>query len=190
MICASWREPLSALNLQWNWSLVRIFDPSATSFNSRETGIRPSGASSILFPTSEWTKNAAFRHPGTPQPASDFLSLSPLRFDDSLQLFKKLNSLKPKGKKKGEDDSAANKVYLGNVGHSGKFRSAFEHNRYQFILHFFLFRCRIEPSHLDYSFMPPNPPLISGGSVSVGPFRGPLPKSFRSFSTSGLTRKV
>ncbi len=52
------------------------------------------------------------------------------------------------------------------------------------------FYYRIEPSHSDYSFMPPNPPLISRGSVSIGPLRGPLPKSFRSFSTSGLTRKV
>jgi len=112
--------------------------PGATFFYSRETGIRPSGASSILIPTSEWIKKEAFRYPGTPQSASDFLSLSPLQFNASLQLSKKLNSLKPKGKRRGEDDSAANKVYLGNVGQSGKFRSAFEHNRYQLILHFFL----------------------------------------------------
>jgi hypothetical protein len=52
------------------------------------------------------------------------------------------------------------------------------------------FHYHIEPSHSDYSFMPPNPPLISGGSVSVGPLRGQRPKSFRSFSMSGLTRKV
>jgi len=44
---------------------------------------------------------------------------------------------------------------------------------------FLPFHDRIEPSHSDYSFMPPNPPLISGGSVSVGPLRGPLLKSFR-----------
>jgi hypothetical protein len=117
---------------------VRVFDSGRYIFFSRETGIRPSGASSILYPTSEWIKNEAFRYPGTPQPASDFLSLSPLQFDGSLQLSKKLNSLKPKGKRRGEDDSAANKVYLGNVGQSesGKFRSAFEHNRYQLIPHF------------------------------------------------------
>lgn len=104
--------------------------PGATFLYSCETGIRPSGASSILIPTSEWIKNEAFRYPGTPQSASDFLSLSPLQFNGSLQLSKKLNSLKPKGKRRGEDDSAANKVYFGNVGQSGKFRSAFEHNRY------------------------------------------------------------
>ena len=120
--------------------------PGATVFfYGRETGIRPSGASSILIPTSEWVKNEAFRYPGTPQPASDFLSLSPLQFNSSLQLSKKLNSLKPKGKRRGEDDSAANKAYFGNVGQSGKFRSAFEHNRYIFILHFIL-SIRIEPS--------------------------------------------
>jgi hypothetical protein len=110
---------------------------SGATFNL-QTGIRPSGASSILVPTSEWIKNEAFRYPGTPQPASDFISLSPLQFDGSLQLAKKLNSLKPKGKKPGEDDSAANKVYLGNTGQSGHFRSAFEHNRYHFVLHFSL----------------------------------------------------
>ena len=55
---------------------------------------------------------------------------------------------------------------------------------------FLPFHYRIEPSHLDYSFMPPNPPLISGDSVSVGPLRGPLPKSFRSLSMSGLMRKA
>jgi hypothetical protein len=162
--------------------------PGATYLYSRETGIRPSGASSILIPTSEWIKKEAFRYPGTPQSASDFLSLSPLQLNGPLQLSKKLNSLKPKGKRRGEDDSAANKVYLGNAGQSGKFRSAFEHNRYQ---HAFLpFHYHIEPSHSDCSFMPPNPPIISGGSVSVGPLRGPLPKSFPSFSMSGLTRTV
>lgn len=56
---------------------------------------------------------------------------------------------------------------------------------------FLPFHYRIEPSHhSDYSFMSPNPPLISGGSVSATPHRGPLPKSIRSFSMSGLTRKV
>jgi hypothetical protein len=162
---------------------------SGATFNC-ETGIRPSGASSILVPTSEWIKNEAFRYPGTPQLASDFLSLSPLQFNGSLQLFKKLNSLKPKGKRRGEDDSATNKVYLGNTAQSGQFRSAFEHNRYHFVLYFPPCRDRIEPSRSDCYFMPPNPPPTSGGSVSVGPPRGPLRKSFRSFSMSGLTRKV
>jgi hypothetical protein len=106
-----------------------IVAPEATVELELVLGIRPSGASSILIPTSEWIKNEAFRYPGTPQSASDFLSLSPLQFNGVLQLSKKLNSLKPKGKRRGEDDSAANKVYLGNVGQSGKFRSAFEHNR-------------------------------------------------------------
>jgi hypothetical protein len=190
MICASWRKPLSppGLDLQWNWSKVRAFGPGRYFIYSRETGIRPSGASSILIPTSEWIKNEAFRHPGTPQPASDFLSLSPLQLYGSFHLSKKLNSLKPKGKRRGEDDSATNKVYFGQSD-SGKFRSAFEHNRYN-TFYISSFPYRIEPSHSDYSFMPPNPPLISGGSVSASPLRGPLPESFRSFSMSGLTRKA
>jgi len=95
-----------------------------------ETGIRPSGASSILVPTSEWTKKEEFNYPGRPQLASDFLSLSPLQFNTVLQLHKKLSVLKPKGKRRGEDDSAANKPYLGNIGYSGQYRSSFEHNRY------------------------------------------------------------
>ncbi len=55
-----------------------------------------------------------------------------------------------------------------------------------------IFAChyRIESSRSDYFFTPPSPPLISGDSVSVGPLRGPLRKSFRSLSMSGLTRKV
>jgi hypothetical protein len=97
---------------------------------NRETGIRPSGASSILIPASEWIKKEEFNNPKAPQRASDFLSLSPLKFNNTILLIKKLNSLKPRGKRRGEDDSPANKVYLGNIGHSGQFRSAFEHNRY------------------------------------------------------------
>ncbi|KAI0006174.1 hypothetical protein BJV74DRAFT_802632 [Russula compacta] len=106
-----------------------IFSPESSVY--LVLGIRPSGASSILVPTSEWimTKKEAFRYPGTPQLASDFLSLSPLQFNDSTQLAKKLSALKPKGKRRGEDDSAANKVYLGSLGQSGQFRSAFEDNR-------------------------------------------------------------
>jgi hypothetical protein len=104
----------------------------------REIGIRPSGASAILIPTSEWIKNEAFRYPGTPHLVADFLSLSPLQFNSALQLYKKLTSFKPKGKRPGEDDSAANKPYLGNVGQSGRFRSAFEHNRYHIVLLYFL----------------------------------------------------
>ena len=52
------------------------------------------------------------------------------------------------------------------------------------------YRDRVEPSLSDYSFTPSNPPSTSGGSVSVGPLRGPLRRSFHSLSTSGLTRKV
>ncbi|KAH9966817.1 hypothetical protein BC827DRAFT_1178574 [Russula dissimulans] len=92
-------------------------------------GIRPSGASSILVPASEWIKKEEFHYPGRPQPASNFLSLSPLKFNNAYQLATKLNTLKPKGRKPGEDDSAANKAYLGQVGQSGQFRSVFEHNR-------------------------------------------------------------
>jgi hypothetical protein len=51
-------------------------------------------------------------------------------------------------------------------------------------------RDRVEPSRSDCSFMPPSPPPTSGGSVSVGPPRMHLRKSSRSFSMSGLTRKV
>ena len=60
------------------------------------------------------------------------------------------------------------------------------------IISFFVYPCRdrVEPSRPDYSFMLSNPPSTSGGSVSVGPLRGPLRKSFRSLSTNGLTRKV
>lgn len=101
------------------------------------TGIRPSGASSILVPTSEWTKKEEFNYPGPPRPASDFLSLSPLQLNTTLQLHKKLSALKPKGKRRGEDDSAANKPYLGNIGYSGQYRSAFEHNRYHIVFLFF-----------------------------------------------------
>ncbi|KAI0256849.1 hypothetical protein BJV78DRAFT_1167398 [Lactifluus subvellereus] len=95
-------------------------------------GIRPSGASAILVPTSEWIKKEDFNYPGTPQPASDFLSLSPLQFDNASQLARKLNALKPKGKRRGEDDSAANKIFLGDIGQAGQFRSAFEHSRLLF----------------------------------------------------------
>jgi hypothetical protein len=60
------------------------------------------------------------------------------------------------------------------------------------IISFCIYSCHdnVEPSCLDYYFMPPNLPPSSGGSVSVGPLCGPLRKSFRSFSMSGLTRKV
>ncbi|KAI9507364.1 hypothetical protein F5148DRAFT_120411 [Russula earlei] len=95
-------------------------------------GIRPSGASSILISSSQWVKKEGFHHPGTPQPASNFLSLSPLKFNNAFQLARKLSALKPKGKRRGEDDSATNKAYLGQVGQSGQFRSAFEHNRLLF----------------------------------------------------------
>jgi hypothetical protein len=153
------------------------------------TGIRPSGASSILIPSSGWVKKEGFNYPGTPQPRSNFLSLSPLQFNGSAQLAKKLGTLRPKGRKRGEDDSAANKVYIGSVGQSGQFRSAFEHNRYHDVLQFFC--CdRLELSRPDYFFMPPSPPSTTGSSVSVGPLHGPLRKSFRSSSMSGLTRKV
>ena len=103
---------------------------------NRETGIRPSGASSILIPTSEWIEKEEFIYTGAPQRASDFLSLSPLKFNYASQLTKKLNTLKPKGKRRGEDDSPANKAYLGNIGYSGKFRSAFEYSRYHIVFHF------------------------------------------------------
>jgi hypothetical protein len=102
-------------------------------------GIRPSGASAILVAISEWTKKEAFNCRGTPQLASDFLSLSPLQFDDVSQLAKKLITLKPKGKRRGEDDSSANKAFLGSLTQAGEFRSAFEHSRYNIILHFFSF---------------------------------------------------
>jgi len=157
---------------------------------NRGTGIRPSGASSILVPTSEWTKKEDFNYPGRPQLASDFLSLSPLQFSTTLQLHKKLSALKPKGKRRGEDDSAANKPYLGNIGYSGQYRSAFEHNRYPIVLLFFACRDYVKLSRSDCYFMLPNPPPTSGGSVSAGPLRGPRHKPFRSSSMSGLTRKV
>ncbi|KAF8274876.1 hypothetical protein EI94DRAFT_1711916 [Lactarius quietus] len=92
-------------------------------------GIRPSGASAILVPASECIRKEVFSYSRTPQHASDFLSLSPLQYSDAAQLLKTLNALKPKGKRKGEDDSAANKIYLGNTGQAGHFRSAFEYNR-------------------------------------------------------------
>jgi hypothetical protein len=120
---------------------------------NRETGIRPSGASSVLVPTSEWTKKEEFNYPGRPQLASDFLSLSPLQFDTALQLHKKLSALKPKGKRRGEDDSAANKLYLGNIGYSGQYRSSFEHNRYHIVLLFFACHDYVELSHSDCYFM-------------------------------------
>jgi hypothetical protein len=44
--------------------------------------------------------------------------------------------LKPKGKRQGEDDSAANKVFLGDIGQAGQSRSTFEHNRYRIIPRF------------------------------------------------------
>ncbi|KAH9996837.1 hypothetical protein BJV77DRAFT_131351 [Russula vinacea] len=65
-----------------------IVDPESTV--DLVLGIRPSGASAILIPTSEWIKNEAFRYPGTPHLAADFLSLSPLQFNSALQLNKKL----------------------------------------------------------------------------------------------------
>ena len=108
--------------------------PPGSEVRVSEIGIRPSGASSILVPASEWIKKEEFRYIGSPQSASNFLSLSPLKFNNAYQLAIKLNALKPKGRKPGEDDSAANKVYLGEIGQSGQFRSAFEHNRYQFVL--------------------------------------------------------
>ncbi|KAI0273444.1 hypothetical protein BC834DRAFT_853839 [Gloeopeniophorella convolvens] len=95
-------------------------------------GIRPSGASSLLVPVSEWVRSIAFQNPGSPHHAADFLSLSPLWFDDIAELAKKLNALKPKGRRAGEDDSAANKAFLGNSDDSGRFRSAFEQNRLLF----------------------------------------------------------
>lgn len=98
-----------------------------------ETGIRPSGASSILVPASECIRKDVFSYV-RPQDASDFLSLSPLQYSDAAQLLKRLNALKPKGKRKGEDDSAANKMFFGNTGEAGLVRSAFEHNRYHVIL--------------------------------------------------------
>ncbi|KAI9437821.1 hypothetical protein BJY52DRAFT_1325281 [Lactarius psammicola] len=92
-------------------------------------GIRPSGASSILVPASECVRKEVFSYSRTPQPASDFLSLSPLQYSDASQLVKRLNALKPKGKRRGEDDSAANKIFLGDTGQAGHFRSTFEYNR-------------------------------------------------------------
>jgi hypothetical protein len=99
-----------------------------------ETGIQPSGASSILIPASECTRKEVFNYSRTPQYAYDFLSLSPLQYSDTAQLLKRFNALKPKGKRRGEDDSAANKVFLGDTGQAGPFRSAFEYNRYHVIL--------------------------------------------------------
>lgn len=92
-------------------------------------GIQPSGASSILIPASECTRKEVFNYSRTPQYAYDFLSLSPLQYSDTAQLLKRFNALKPKGKRRGEDDSAANKVFLGDTGQAGPFRSAFEYNR-------------------------------------------------------------
>jgi hypothetical protein len=99
-----------------------------------ETGIRPSGASSILVPASECIRKEVFNYSRTPQHTSDFLSLSPLQYSDAAQLLKRLNALKPKGKRRGEDDSAANKMFFGDTGQAGPSRSAFEYNRYHVIL--------------------------------------------------------
>lgn len=99
-----------------------------------ETGIRPSGASSILVPASECIRREVFDYSRTPQYASDFLSLSPLQYSDAAQLLKRLNALKPKGRRKGEDDSAANKTFFGDTGQAGPIRSVFEYNRYHVIL--------------------------------------------------------
>jgi hypothetical protein len=166
---------------------IQIFWSAGRPIN-RETGIRPSGASSILIPASEWIKKKEFNYPKAPQRASDFLSLSPLKFNNTVLLIKKLNSLKPRGKRQGEDDSPANKPYLGNIGYSGQSRPAFEHNRY----HIFIFprRHRIEQSPPDYCFMSQNLPPNSGGLVSVDPLHGPLHKSFRLHLTSGFMRRV
>ncbi|KAH9005310.1 hypothetical protein EDB86DRAFT_2882847 [Lactarius hatsudake] len=95
-------------------------------------GIQPSGASSILVPASECVRKEVFSYSRSPQSASDFLSLSPLQYSDVSQLVKRFNALKPKGKRRGEDDSAANKIFLGDTGQAGHFRSAFEYNRLVF----------------------------------------------------------
>jgi len=92
-------------------------------------GIRPSGASAILVPASECIRNEVFSYGRTPLHASDFLSLSPLYYSDVAKLVKRLNALKPKCKRPGEDDSAANKIFLGDTSQAGHIRSAFEHNR-------------------------------------------------------------
>jgi hypothetical protein len=114
---------------------------------------------------SEWTKKEAFNAPGTPQPASDFLSLSPLQFGDVSQLAKKLIALKPKGKRRGEDDSSANKAFLGSITQAGQLRSAFEHSRYNIISTFSFLINRVGLLSPGYCFMPLSIPLTFGDSV-------------------------
>lgn len=114
--------------------LGKLFNLASRNFTNRdETGIWSSGASSILVPASEYVRKEVFSYSRSPQPASDFLSLSPLQYSDVSQLVKRFNALKPKGKRRGEDDSAANKIFLGDTGQAGHFRSAFEYNRYHVI---------------------------------------------------------
>ena len=128
--------PRSSVELVFGKSPFNLASCKATSRD--ETGIRPSGASSILVPASECIRKEVFSYSRTPQSASDFLSLSPLQYSDAAQLLKRFNALKPKGKRRGEDDSAANKIFLGDTGQAGHFRSAFEYNRYHVILRPFL----------------------------------------------------
>ncbi len=134
--------PRTSVELVFSKSSFNLASCKVTSRD--DTGILPSGASSILVPASECIRKEVFSYSRTSQLASDFLSLSPLQYSDVSQLIKRLNALKPKGKRRGEDDSAANKIYLGDTGQAGHFRSAFEHNRYHVILRPYL-RDYIEP---------------------------------------------
>ncbi|KAI0064737.1 hypothetical protein BV25DRAFT_1989981 [Artomyces pyxidatus] len=100
-------------------------------------GIVPSGASYLLLPLSDWprlrdSQNLHGRQ-NRPFSANEYLSLSPIHFDNPAQLSEKLTKLKPKKQKQGMplDNSQANKQFISDGGdtRAGETRSCFEHCR-------------------------------------------------------------
>lgn len=110
-------------------------DRESLSYN---LGILPNGASSLLMPVNR-VRLPAKSH----KQACDFISLSPIHFDDVNELEKKLEWLKPRTSgsraKKGKDmdTSSANQGYYVTISNDrgsamtegGWQRAAFEHSR-------------------------------------------------------------
>ncbi|KAF7986782.1 hypothetical protein HWV62_20390 [Athelia sp. TMB] len=111
-------------------------------------GIAPSGASYLLLNLDMlrvFIAEFSLRYPREHCSPLEFLSLSPIRFQDEAELLKKLKTYEQKSGKKGKlrdigDTSQANKGYarLYNMHHGqplpGVARAAFEHNRMLYAL--------------------------------------------------------